>query len=103
MVIKNNQPIETIISHGKKYLEKENSRKEKIEKLLGSSSKATNFKSWLSSRIGLAVLNKDIETEIILREISKRYRGFRNLALVEIEIIEGWKGIDNIEIMEGFT
>lgn len=90
-------PIERIESYGKGYLEKEKTRKEKIEKYMRQSSEATNFKYWLASRINLTILYKDKETEIILREISKKYREFNGFERIHIE---AWKGKSSLKLIE---
>ncbi|MEK6878382.1 MAG: hypothetical protein AABY22_02175, partial [Nanoarchaeota archaeon] len=93
-------PIERIESYGKGYLEKEKTRKEKIEKYMRQSSEATNFKYWLASRINLTILYKDKETEIILREISKKYREFNGFERIQIE---AWKGKSSLKLIEIFS
>ena len=48
----------------------------------------------------------NIEMEVYLRELYKQVKEVEketNKPCVEIEIVEGWKGKDNIEIFKGFT
>jgi len=63
------------------------------------------FNGWLIQRIKEA-RKQNFETAMFLQELYYKYMEFekiRKKPLIEIEIIDGWKGIDNIEIFEGFT
>lgn len=65
-----------------------------------------SFQGFLIGKIKQARNEGNKELVFLISEILKKYNEFHkkeSKSLIEIEIIEGWKGIDNIEIIKGFT
>lgn len=79
------------------YHKKETNRKEKLEKYLKISSEATTLDGWLNSRIKLALLNKDIETEFILKLCKEMHQKFQEIEIIRLE---GWKNKSGLKLLE---
>ena len=74
--------------------------------ILRKKGNSKTFSGWLIQRIKNCRDNKDFTNAIFLQELYRKYMEFetkKKEPLIEIEIVEGWKGIDNIEIFQGFT
>jgi hypothetical protein len=74
-------------------------------KLLRKRGNERTYRGWLIQRMKDARDQRNFDVCELLQTIYKKHSEFEKLssrALVEIEIIEGWKGIDNIQIMKGF-
>ena len=96
------RPVEEIVKKGMKPSE----QKKKVRELryLQKESNAKNFENWVKTRIQLASLNEDKETEIILNSVLSKYREFKRDQKENVVIeVKGWKGKDAIEIYKGFT
>lgn len=64
------------------------------------------YSGWIVSKIKQARDESNKEMVFVLSEVYHKYLEFHkkeSRPLIEIEIIEGWKGIDNIQIFKGFT
>lgn len=73
--------------------------------LLRKKSSSKTFSGWLVSKLRQALKNENKEMSILISEIYKKYNEFHKkeeIPLIDIEIIEGWKGADNISIYKGF-
>jgi len=83
------------------------SREEKIDtSIFKKRSSAHSFQGWMVGKIKQARNNNKPELVALLIEIYNKYMEFGKYEtknLIEVEIIEGWKGIDNIELFDGFT
>jgi hypothetical protein len=82
---------EVIIKQGE--TKKEIVKKQRELKYLQKSSEAKNFKSWLTSRLQLATLNNDKETQIILDSIINKYNEFSKVGQAKFN---SWKGKSGI-------
>lgn len=63
------------------------------------------YRGYLNGCLKKAINSENKEMVILLRELLMKFNEFYPNRIIksEIEIIDGWKGIDNIEIFRGFT
>ena len=83
----------------KKNVEIESSEGELDKSLLRKRGNYKTFGGWLISSKNHAQKKENPTTAIFLGEIYKKYMEFEKVKkkpLIEIEIIEGWKGIDQM-------
>ena len=63
------------------------------------------FRGYLNGCLKKAINSENKEMVILLRELLIKFNEFYPNKIIksEIEIISGWKGVDNLEIFKGFT
>lgn len=94
----------------KKEINVENLEKHKNPKLdlslFKKKSSAKTFKGLLLGDLKKSINEGNLDVALLIQHYYKKYIDFNKRVskqLVEIEIVEGWKGVDNIEIFAGFT
>ena len=73
--------------------------------ILKKKTNAKTFAGWLIGKVKQAKNENNLEIMRLLMSIYEKYMELEKRRLqpiIEIEIIEGWKGIDNIELFRGF-
>jgi hypothetical protein len=93
MTTKHYPPVETIEREGLDT------------KLLRKKGHSKTFRGYLIQKMKEARDQKNFEIAFMLQELYKTFMSFEELKKsnpVQIEIIEGWKGTDNIEIIKDF-
>jgi len=74
-------------------------------KILNKKTNAKTFAGWLIGKVKQARNENNPEVMHLLTSIYEKYMELEKRRLqpiIEVEIIEGWKGIDNIELFRGF-
>ena len=74
-------------------------------KILNKKTNAKTFAGWLIGKVKQAKNEENPEVMHLLTSIYEKYMELEKRRLqpiIEVEIIEGWKGIDNIELFRGF-
>jgi len=74
-------------------------------KILNKKTNAKTFAGWLIGKVKQAKNEENLEVMHLLTSIYEKYMELEKRRLqpvIELEIIEGWKGIDNIELFRGF-
>ena len=71
-------------------------------KLIERPTKSKTFRGYLSGMLVKAKNDKNYELEVLLTEILNVFNEFAPNKLIKIEIIDGWKGKDKIEVYKGF-
>lgn len=99
--------IVTVEKEGKfgEITQKEFNHKIKIENLIKRKTEAKTFKCWLIGSIRVAKEDKNEEMRVLLEEVLSKYNELNpknTQSIIELEIISGWKGKDDINIYEGF-
>jgi len=73
--------------------------------ILKKKTNAKTFAGWLIGKVKQAKNEENQEIMRLLMSIYEKYKELEKRRLqpvIELEIIEGWKGIDNIELFRGF-
>lgn len=67
-------------------------------------SSAKTFRGWLLGKFKKAIKEENLEVAMILQTIYKKYEEFEKekKSLIELEIVDGWKGKGDLEIWGGF-
>ena len=90
-----------------RQVEIENCENDKLDlSILKKKSSSKTFKGLLLGDMKKAINSNNRDVAALIQHYYKKYMEFHKIEskqLVEIEIVEGWKGIDSIDIFMGFT
>lgn len=90
-----------------KKIETETITNDKLDlSLFKRKSSAKTYRGWILGEFKKAVNEKNQDVAAILQTCYKKYMDFNQFeskALIEIEIVEGWKGTDSLDFFKGFT